>query len=489
MNARELRALGVTGDDARGSILEVTMSDSPRRQYLEKKWGRLLSGHSSRVKKLSEGSFLRAHTAILLENQAASMRSLVEATGMTATPEYVKHLFPIIRKVWSKLVAYELFGSQPMSGPVGGLFYYRLLYQLAKGGIAAGTEAIANFDETYSSEYIKGELIGTGDGAKWGGAGAALAYVMTFLPVKPKDAYGAKVVIREETVAGVVVQSAEDDGASGFTGAVQAGATINYTTGAVAGFKFTAAPIAGNLVKTYYWYTSEFSSQVPEMGSQIILEAIKAETRKLKTKWSLEGAQDMKAMLDIDVDSDLSMGMESELSLELDHSTIMLSVEGATGGADQWDRQVPAGISEIDHLKTIVTKISGLSMGIQKKVKRGPANRIVVSPEIMGILNVLPTFKRTGDLDGEMGVNEVGTLNESWRVFGDPNFPASKLEVLRQGRTFVEQGLVVSTYVPLLITPAVLDPGNFSIVKGMMHRGKSKVTNGDYFAVLTVLNS
>lgn len=480
---------GTTPEKRRGTVLELMADDTPRRVVLERRWGKLLNGHSDKTPKLAEGTYKRAVMATLLENQLQTLKYVNESTGVAATPEFVKYVFPILRRVWATLISSNLVGIQPMNAPIGGIFTREIKYQSDKAGTTSGQNAIQTFNEWFTSEYVEGELAATGNGIDYGGGGAALGYTVNWFPVRALDATeGYSVLIQEETSAGVVVQTVTFTlaGTSG-TGDYSAG-TFVHSTGVLSGFKFTAAVTLNNLVKMYYYYNSEMSDKIPQFGTEITLQEIKARTRKLKAKWSIEGAQDMKAMLDLDVDALLTDDMVSEIGLEVDRELEMDLYANATGATANFNRQVPAGITEIDHLRALVTKLSTVSSEIMRKVRRGPANWFVTSTAIGALLNVLPEFKRTGDWEGDQGIKEAGVLNGSWRVFIDPMFFASKMLVGRKGGSFLDEGFVYAPYVPLMITPPFLDPDNFTNIKGMITRYAKKLINGDYYGIVTVSN-
>lgn len=488
MEAREILS-ETTREQREGTVFELMVDDTPKRVMLEKRWGKLLNGMSRKTPQLKEGSYLRAVTAILLENQIKALKELAESTGMAATPSFVKVVFPLLRRAWPSLIANNIMGIQPMPAPVGGVFTREIKYQSNKAGTTSGWNAIETFNEWFTSEYVEGELAATGNGVDYGGGGAALGYVVNWFPVRALDATeGYGVVIKEETPAGVVVQTVTFNlaGTSG-TGDYSAG-TFVHSTGTLSGFKFTNAVALNNLVNMYYYYNSEFSDKIPQFGTEITMASVTARSRKLKAKWSIEGAQDMKAMMDLDVDQILSDDMVNEVTYEVDREHVLGIYANATAASLAWNRQVPAGIAELDHVRSLVTKFSGVSAEILRQVIRGPANWIVTSTGIGALLSILPEFKRTGDWEGEQTIKEAGLLNGQWRVFIDPQFFAAKALVGRKGVSFLDEGYVYLPYQPLSLTQPFFDPDTLTTVKALLTRYAKKLLNGKYYGIVTVSN-
>jgi len=501
MEARNMQLLTEMGAN--------TINDKSYTAQLAQKWAPLLRGINDPVK--------RGITAILIENQVAHLRGLQEADTKTAQIAYfTKWIFPVLRKVFPNLIANEIVSVQPMTAPVGAVFHFKYIYGTSKGKTTAGDEMIANFDRYYSSEYVDGEHIATGDGAAYGGAGAALAVGLTWKPVRPLDTTMGgnwKVSITDEDpTTGVAAQTAVDDGSGGFTGDASAGA-INYTSGAITAFKFTAAPANLNLIKAYYRYDSEFNDQIPEVYLELAMETVKAESRKLKIRWSPEVSDDLRAMQGMDAESELITGISQEATLELDREILMDLLALATLTTDAWDRSVPAGSSELDHIRTLITIISKVANQIHKKTLRAPGNFIVTSPEIASLFALLsghgdyrPTFSSGnaedpmaptdyvvrpssyGPVTSNFGVTRIGTLLNRWAVYQDPYFPTNKILVGLRGRSFMDSGYVWAPYVPLEMTQTFLHPDDQGYRKGLRTRYATKALRAEYYGTITVSN-
>jgi hypothetical protein len=503
----EARNMGLLQESAAGTIADRTAT-----AMLARKWAPLLEG--------IDNPATRGVMAILIENQFRHMDSkmggaLTEASD-TKTDQlayWTKFIYPVLRKVFPNLIANEIVSVQPMTAPVGAVFFFKYLYGSSKGGVTKGDEMIANFNRYYSSEYIDGEVaLASASGSEWGPGGAG-AYTLNWFPVRPKDSsVGWKVLVQDQKPNGTVDQEAEDDGAGGFTGDVTAGA-VDYATGAITAFQFTANPASGNVVKVFYRYNSEFNSKLPEIYLELAMETIKAESRKLKIRWSPEASDDLRAMMGMDAESELVTGISQEATLELDREIVMDLLEMATVTTDTWDRAVPAGQSEIDWIRRLITVLSGVSNQIHKKTLRSPANFIVTSPEVCALISQLsthgdfrPVFSSGssqspnaptdfmvrppsyGPITSDFGIVRVGTLSSRWAVYQDPFMTANKILLGLKGKSFMDAGYVWSPYIPLEMTSTFLHPDDQGLRKGLRTRSGKKRLRAEFYGSITVNN-
>lgn len=477
-----------------------TIADKGYVQQLVGKWGELLEG--------IRDNYTRGVTAMLMENESQWLQSLEEETKSINVGSFTKFIFPVLRRVFPNLIANEIVSVQPMTAPVGAVFYFDYKYGSDKGQTTAGNVFPAQFDRDYSSEYINGETLATGDGVNYGGAGAALSGVLSWTPVRSLDltkGYSVKVV--EVSSAGVDVQTATDNGSGAFTGDVTAG-TLNYGTGSLASFKFTVAPTLGNKIVARYYYDGELNTKIPQVNLDISKAPVEAVPRRLKALWSSEAAEDLRAFHGLDAETELVSGVAQEIALEIDREIIQDLYAVSTGTTETFNMSAPAGISEVDHIRSMLTKISIVSNKIHKKTLRAPANFIVTSPDITARLSQLTThgdFRATyvsggqspyGPADmpkpltqhGQFGVYKVGTLHNKWVVYEDPFFTENKMLIGLKGGSFLDAGYVWAPYVPLQVTPTFLDPADFSFRKGLRTRYGKKVLRSDYYGQLTVTN-
>ena len=481
-----------------------TIADQSYVGALIQKWGDFLEGLSDSH---DQDRYILGCTAMLMENESLWLQGMTEDTRTVNVGSFTKFIFPVLRRVFPNLIANEIVSVQPMPAPVGAVFFLDYVYGSTKGTVTEGQTFPNNFNRDYSSEYIDGEPLVTGDGVNYGGAGTALAASVSWYPVRPLDTTrGISVQIIEVTAAGVAVQTATDNGAGGFTGAVTAG-SINYSNGAITGFLFTAAPAAGNIVRAYFYYDGELNTSVPEIKLDVKKAPVEARPRRLKALWSSEAAEDLRAFHGLDAETEIVSIIAQEIALEIDREIIQDLFQNSTGTVATWDRIPPGGIAEIDHIRSLITRISTVSNQIHKKTLRAPANWMITSPEISALFTQLTThgdFKPLWSADlnpnspndvmrprtshGQFSIYKVGTLMNKWMVYEDPFFTTNKIMVGLKGGSFLESGYCWAPYVPLQVTPTFLDPSDFSFRKGLRTRYAKKLLRSDFYGQLTITN-
>lgn len=489
-------------EERRGTIADGTYIST-----LVQKWRPFLSGMRDRT---VQERYTVGVTAFLMENQARHLKELDEETRSTNVGSFTKFIFPLLRRVFPNLIANELVSVQPMTAPVGAVFFMDYIYGTTKGATTAGNIFPRDFDRDYTSEYVNGEQLATGTGAAYGGVGTALSAVLGFNPVRPLDSTrGFKVVVSElNATTGAVVQTATDNGTGGFTGDVTAG-TINYSNGAIAGFLFTAAPTLGNPIKCYYYYDGELSSKLPQMQLDVKKAAVEAQPRRLKALWSSEAAEDLRAFHGVEAESEMVGAVAQEIALEIDREIITDIFQASTGTTATFDRIPPAAINELDHLRALITQISTVSGLIHKKTLRAPANFIVTSPEVSALLTQLQTHgdframwvssgespygpmdmpNQSGNPHGQFGIYKTGRLSNKWMVYEDPFFSRDQMLIGLKGDYYLDAGYVWAPYIPLQVTPTFLDPNDFSFRKGLRTRYAKKLLRSEYYGQLRVNN-
>ena len=492
--------------EARNMLTEAgarSIRDDSYTGQLVEKWDRYLGG--------VRDTYTKKVMAILYENQWGDMRhQLHEDTLSTNAGVYTKYIFPVLRRVFPNLIANEIVSVQPMTAPVGAVFYFEYKHGKSKGTTTAGSNLIQNFDRDFSSEKVSGEQVGIGDGSAFGGVGTPLSVVLAYSPVRPLDASaGISVVLEDVTPAGTVSQTATDDGAGGFTGDVAAG-SINYATGQVTGFLFTAAPANGNTLRVTYFYDSEANKQVPDVFIDIDFQEIRATTRKLKARWSSEASDDLRAFHGIDAETELVSGISQEIALELDRDILNQLFVASAGITSSFDFTVPAGISEVDHIRSVLTRMSNVSFQIFKQTLRAPANWYVTSPEVSSKLIQLQTHTdyraafvsspadTQGPYDGTVvppsygpitshqGILRMGPLSNKWWGYQDPFFSFNQIMMGLRGQSYLDAGFVFAPYVPLQMTPSFLDPEDQVYRKGMRTRYATKLLRPEWFGRVTI---
>jgi len=497
--------------EARHILLEDakrTIADKSYVGALIRKWRDFLEGLPDRSDK---ERYSLGVTAILMENESQHLQAMSEETRTLNVGSFTKFIFPILRRVFPNLIANEIVSVQPMTAPVGAVFYLDYVYGTNKGQTQQGYIFPRDFDRDYSSEYVNGEALATGNAVDYGGAGPvlALAATLVYVPVRPLDTVrGFSVKIVDiDPVTGAIVQQATDNGSTGFTGNVLAG-NIAYTNGSLTAFLFTNPPGMNHPIRALYYYDAEMNSRVPQINLDVKQQPVQAVSRKIKALWSAEAAEDLKAFHGVDAETEMVAAVAQEIALEIDReiiNSLYLSSGGTTG---TFDRVPPAGINELDHLRGLITQIATVSNLIHKKTLRAPANWIVTSPEVSALITQLQThgdFRALwtsggespyGPADmprplvqhGQFGIYKTGMLSNKWLVYEDPFFPRDKMLIGLKGSSFLDAGYAWAPYIPLQVTPTFLDPADFSFRKGLRTRYATKLLRSEFYGQVGIQN-
>ena len=242
---------------------------------------------------------------------------------------------------------------------------------------------------------------------------------------------------------------------------------------------------------------------IPEIEVELKQVPIVAKTRKMKVIWSPEFQQDLNAYHSIDAEAELTSMLSEYISMEIDLEILgMLSdsaltteywsarigdtYNGGTSGteADFTSVDAPAAYNQGTWFQTLGTKIAKVSNKIHQKTMRGGANFLVCSPDICTILESIPGYGT--DSSGEqnqfaMGVSKVGAINNKYTVYKNPYMQSNEIIMGFRGAQFLETGAVYAPYIPLIMTPLVYDPTNFTPRKGVMTRYAKKVVRPEFF--------
>jgi hypothetical protein len=291
----------------------------------------------------------------IFENQYKHMnptgRSMIleDQTTTGNIADFTRFALPLLRKSFPKLIADNLVGVQPMSQPASLIFYIRYKYALTKGQTVAGTQIMRQntsqayarnngwaLDPYYSSQEVHGEDATIQPG------GMVITQTLAHRPVLA----GTVVVEVYDNLAAAgpncdnpvpclrvsfdaqgrpdVVVVGDCSGTMGSLTVDETGVNtvFDHTTGAV---KVTMGSVplpADAVARVNYEYDLEANPFQPEVTLSIDSDSVAAVTRKLKTSWSLEAAQDLKSVHNIDAESTLTDLMADEMVAEIDREII-----------------------------------------------------------------------------------------------------------------------------------------------------------------------
>jgi hypothetical protein len=242
--------------------------------------------------------------------------------------------------------------------------------------------------------------------------------------------------------------------------------------------------------------------QIPEIDLELRSEAIVAKTRKLKAVWTPELAQDLNAYHSIDAEAELTSMLSDYISLEIDLEILdMLKSNALT--VDYWSATVgeelnngvwSGGNTSLAYQKntwfqTLGIKLNKVSNKIHQLTLRGGANFIVASPDVCTILESIPGFVVNAEKDASKfaaGVTQVGALSNRYTVYKNPYMTSNEILMGYRGNNFLETGAVYAPYVPLIMTPLVYDPQNFTPRRGVMTRYAKKMVRPEYYGKIFI---
>ena len=247
---------------------------------------------------------------------------------------------------------------------------------------------------------------------------------------------------------------------------------------------------------------------IPELDIALKSIPIIAKTRKLKAVWTPELAQDLNAYHSVDAEAELTSLLSEYISMEIDLEILDMLMANASAKKEFWSARVgyeydsanstfveSSGASNAytkgDWFQTLGNKIQSVSNAIHQKTLRGGANFIVVSPETATILESIPGYATSADGDANtnqfaMGVQKVGAINNRYTVYKNPYMLENSILVGFRGSNFLETGAVYAPYVPLIMTPLVYDPKNFTPRKGVMTRYAKKMVRPEFYGKVVV---
>ena len=246
---------------------------------------------------------------------------------------------------------------------------------------------------------------------------------------------------------------------------------------------------------------------IPEINLELRSEAIVAKTRKLKAVWSPEFAQDLNAYHSIDAEAELTSMLSEYVSQEIDLEILDMLMSNAQT-TEYWSAKIgyeyDAGTRTFGQsnataqaynqgtwFQTLGTKIQKVSNKIHQLTLRGGANFLVCSPTVATILESIPGY--AADTDGDkmqfaMGVQKVGSINSRFQVYKNPYMTENQILMGYRGAQFLETGAVYAPYIPLIMTPLVYDPNNFTPRKGVMTRYAKKMVRPEFYGKIAVAN-
>ena len=378
----------------------------------------------------------KAVTAAVLENQEQAFREeagmLAEAptnTNFSATgaaagvtgANWNPVLIALVRRAMPNLMAYDLAGVQPMTGPTGLIFAMKARHKTTRGGATADTEAL--FQEAHTP--FSGDSSVSQDSATAAGN---------------KGPSGLTGVSDTDGDSSIV-----DSGSS-------------YVPGVGGGMSTADAEALGST-----------GSAFAEMGFTIEKSTVTAKSRALKAEYSLELAQDLKAIHGLDAETELANILSTEILAEINREIIRTINSQAKIGCRQAGLQT-AGIFDlstdadgrwsVEKFKGLLVQLEREANVIAKETRRGKGNIVVCSSDVAtalvaaGMLDYAPALSTNLQVD-DTGNTFAGVLNGRTRVYIDPYATSDYVTVGYKGTNPYDAGVFYCPYVPLQMVRAV----------------------------------
>jgi len=389
-------------------------------EQLVKKWAPVLE--HPELPKVTD-SYKRAVTAVILENQERALREdrafMSEAAPQNSTDassiqNWDPILISLVRRAMPNLIAYDIAGVQPMTGPTGLIFAMR-----AKFASQAGTEALFNEADTdFSARNLLGDsTIGGVDGLGGGQTGTNPA----LLNDSPAGAYSAQ--------GGMATATAEALGDSA-------------------------------------------NNSFAEMAFSIEKSTVTAKSRALKAEYTMELAQDLKAIHGLDAETELANILSAEILAEINREIVRTIYLVAEAGAQV--STTTAGIFDLDtdsNGRWSVERFKGLMFQVEReanliaqRTRRGKGNILITSSDVAsalqmaGVLDYAPALNNNLNVD-DTGNTFAGVLNGRYKVYIDPysanNAAKQYFVVGYKGSSQYDAGIFYCPYVPLQMVRAV----------------------------------
>jgi hypothetical protein len=510
---------------------------------LVKKWEKigLLEG-------LDDSRHEKSNIAILLENQAKQLVVEANRTGTDANAEeWAGVALPLVRRIFTDITAKDLVSVQPMNLPTGLVFYLDFKYGTAQGGFNTGSGRRSQEDSVFGVTDTRfGTEAGTGGLYGTGRFSYSINDVTSSVVSAPTTASAN--FTSDLNYNSVVSASFAANSSTLRTVAISTSSLPSLDLEAIRAFKISGSNVVDyypeftklsgtnvqflvsgsdaitNVVVTYTkqpGFTSrgdfepgatqesatfDGNLDIPEINLELRSEEITAKTRRLKTKWSDEFAQDLNAYHSLDAEAELTAMLSEYISHEIDLEILEMLLKNAQT-TEYWSAEnnkfwngsgftnKPAASatgyynSQGEWFQTLGTKIQKVSNEIHRLNLRGGANFLVVSPTVSTILESIPGYaaNTNGDkMEYAMGVQKIGSLNSRFTVYKNPYFKENLILMGFRGSQFLETGAVYAPYIPVMMTPTILDPENFTPRKGIMTRYAKKIVRPEYYGKIYV---
>ena len=527
-------------------INESLLDASPIKKQKEESAKLVAKWDKSGLLEGMDNDWQRSGMAVLLENQARQLisensKTSPNAGGGIGDEEWSGVALPLVRRVFGNIVAQELVSVQPMNLPSGLVFYLDFKYGTSVGKFTSGQDLLGkqgpNSPSGSKAPFGEDGLYGVGRygysisqstatiafGNAVGGTKATLKDIDFNSDVSASMATGHAFFKVTGSIAGLTRPDKLAVRSWDITGPATSNAKELPQFRSISGNTLTLIVSSSAVAKATGSYTVDFVQEttagnrgdfedrvgnatvdqlnIPEVNLEMRSLPIVAKTRKLKAVWSPELAQDLNAYHSVDAEAELTSMLSDYISMEIDLEILDMLINDAVT-VDYWSAKAgedfDAGSNSFatttfygtrfEWYQTLVSKIQKVSNEIHRLTLRGGANFVVVAPKVATILESLPGYvSQPGDGGNEqfsMGISKIGQAAGRYTVYKNPYMTENSILVGFRGNNFLETGAVYSPYVPLITTPLVYDPSDFTPRKGVMTRYAKKMIRPEFYGLI-----
>ena len=387
---------------------------------LIEKWAPVLNEESAGT---IQDQHRKAVTAAVLENQEQALREegMIMETNDTATvtsgttANWNPVLIALVRRAMPNLMAYDICGVQPMTGPTGLIFAMKSRFQTTKDGVGNGDEALFN----------EAPVNYSGDSS-------------------------------------TSTQSTDPSGLSGLTD-LNSDSTIDDSRGN------PASTVDPHTTAEAEALGGSGQPQFAEMGFTIEKATVTAKSRALKAEYTLELAQDLKAIHGLDAETELANILSTEIMAEINREVVRSINSQAKTGAGTANTAINGifniqtdadGRWSVEKFKGLILQIEREANTIARETRRGKGNFMVCSSDVAsalaasGMMDYTPAMSTNLNVD-DTGNTFAGVLNGRMRVYIDPYSNGDYINVGYKGTNPYDAGVFYCPYVPLTMVRAV----------------------------------
>lgn len=359
----------------------------------------------------------------VLENEAKYAESLNEATFSGAIKSVPKLIMPLARRVMTNVVADQLVGVQPLK---------------ERTGICMSLKYVYASDSTIDLVEIP----------------IATAEMNRYNALVANDPDAPKA-----TLDGTVVTYPAGSEVSFVAGVNQYAQQLQAPLADAADQSENGEQMSLNPVGN----TSDYN-QFRETTLKFSQITVTAKTRKLAAQWSLEAAQDAQASLGINIEKEMITALAQTIANDIDRELVN-TIETKVGYTANYDYAAVSGTNSMaEKYQALYSKVLEVSNQVAVRTRRGAANWMIVNPNVLTILQTLKSFNfapSSSSYVDPTNIGMAGTIEGRFKVFTDIIRTSDDVLMGYKGASETDTGIVYMPYVPLEVSPTILDGNSF----------------------------